>query len=182
MSSPPDWYKSPIPTNHIAPCPRRVRAFLASQPASPVIDTTSALYVWEWKGFPQFYIPIEGVDQSLLEIDDGKTDKDSRGTFSPFYIRDPGSRRGLTPGGKIYEAGGPVFPSSLGRLLRFDWSAFASWYEEDEPVYGHPRSPFVRIDCVRSSRVVRVELEGVVLAESKSSVFLYEVSVLLNFA
>src|SRR5436305_151880 len=33
------------PVNHVQPVPRRVRAVLAGQ---TVLDTTRALYVWEW--------------------------------------------------------------------------------------------------------------------------------------
>ena len=34
----------------------------------------------------------------------------------------------------------------------------------------HPRSPYVRVDALRSARPVRVELDGIVLAESASPV------------
>jgi len=48
------------------------------------------------------------------------------------------------------------------------------WLEEDEPVYGHPRDPYTRIDALRSSRHVRVELDGVLLAESTRPTILFE--------
>ena len=35
-------------------CRRRVRATSAGQ---VVLDTTRALYVWEWPIYPQYYIP-----------------------------------------------------------------------------------------------------------------------------
>ena len=38
----------------------------------------------------------------------------------------------------------------------------------------HPRSPFVRVDALRSARPVRVELDGVVLAESPAPVMVFE--------
>jgi uncharacterized protein (DUF427 family) len=38
----------------------------------------------------------------------------------------------------------------------------------------HPRSPYVRVDALRSTRPVRVELEGLVLAESSSPVMVFE--------
>jgi uncharacterized protein (DUF427 family) len=59
-------------------------------------------------------------------------------------------------------------------LVRIDWNAMDEWLEEDEPIYGHPRSPYARIDALRSSRTVRVELDGVVLAESSRPTVLYE--------
>lgn len=57
-------------------------------------------------------------------------------------------------------------------LLRF--ADADEWLEEDEPVIGHPRDPFHRIDARRSSRHVRVELDGVVLADASRSVLVFE--------
>ncbi len=36
--------------NHVEPVPRRIRAFLGGE---KVLDTTRALYVWEWPYYPQ---------------------------------------------------------------------------------------------------------------------------------
>jgi len=46
--------------------------------------------------------------------------------------------------------------------------------EEDERVFVHPRNPYVRVDALRSSRNVRIELEGVVLGESSSPTMVFE--------
>jgi uncharacterized protein (DUF427 family) len=60
-------------------------------------------------------------------------------------------------------------------LVHVDWDAVDSWFEEDEEVFGgHPRSPYSRVDAIRSSRHIRVELDGVVLAESAAPVMLFE--------
>ena len=48
------------------------------------------------------------------------------------------------------------------------------WLEEDEPIYTHPRDPYSRVDILASSRRVRVELDGVTLAESHSPRILFE--------
>ncbi|HSZ37356.1 MAG TPA: DUF427 domain-containing protein [Acidimicrobiales bacterium] len=62
----------------------------------------------------------------------------------------------------------------LDDTVRFEWSAFDAWYEEDEQVFVHPRNPYIRVDTLRSTRTVRVESHGVVLAESSSPVFCFE--------
>lgn len=49
-----------------------------------------------------------------------------------------------------------------------------SWFEEDDEVFVHPRSPYSRVDPLRSSRRIRVELDGVVLAESDATVMVFE--------
>jgi uncharacterized protein (DUF427 family) len=48
------------------------------------------------------------------------------------------------------------------------------WLEEDEPVIGHPHDPYGRIDILRSTRHVRVELDGVVLADTHHPVVVFE--------
>ena len=64
--------------------------------------------------------------------------------------------------------------AGLADHVRFEWSALDAWYEEDEQVFVHPRSPYTRVDALRSTRRIRVSLEGVALAESASPVLLFE--------
>jgi uncharacterized protein (DUF427 family) len=60
-------------------------------------------------------------------------------------------------------------------LVHVAWDAVDSWFEEDEEVFGgHPRSPYARVDALRSSRHIRVERDGVVLAESAAPVMVFE--------
>jgi len=46
--------------------------------------------------------------------------------------------------------------------------------EEDEQVFVHPRDPYTRVDALRSTRPIRIELDGEVLAESGSPVLVFE--------
>jgi uncharacterized protein (DUF427 family) len=46
--------------------------------------------------------------------------------------------------------------------------------EEDEPVAGHPRSPYHRVDALASSRHVRAQLAGELLAESHRPMAVFE--------
>jgi uncharacterized protein (DUF427 family) len=50
------------------------------------------------------------------------------------------------------------------------------WFEEDEPAPGRPRNPYHRVDCVRTSRRVRVAVAGTVLADTTRTVGVYETS------
>jgi uncharacterized protein (DUF427 family) len=60
-------------------------------------------------------------------------------------------------------------------LVHVKWESVDAWFEEDEEVFGgHPRSPYSRVDAIRSSRRVRVEIDGVVLADTGSPVLLFE--------
>lgn len=58
--------------------------------------------------------------------------------------------------------------------VRFDFAALDSWFEEDEQIFVHPRNPYTRVDALRSTRHVRIELDGVLLAESSSPVLVFE--------
>jgi len=52
---------------------------------------------------------------------------------------------------------------------------------EDEPLILHPRNPYVRVDSLRCHRHIRVELDGVVLAETHSPVLLFETGLPTRF-
>lgn len=55
----------------------------------------------------------------------------------------------------------------------FDFEPF-DWWEEDQPLVGHPRDPMHRIDVCPSSRTIRVEHRGTVLAETGQARLLFE--------
>lgn len=71
-------------------------------------------------------------------------------------------------------AGFRLADPSLAGYVALDFRAFDGWLEEDEPNVGHPRDPFHRIDVLASSRHVRLELDGQVLAESSRPMLLFE--------
>jgi len=58
--------------------------------------------------------------------------------------------------------------------IRLDWDAMDAWFEEDEEVFTHARDPYTRVDILPSSRHVRVEVDGVTIAESTSPRLLFE--------
>ena len=151
--------------NHVEPVPRRIRAVLAGQ---TVLDTTGAMYVWEWANYPQYYIPIADVRPEFL-VPEGHTQHSPRGDTELHGLRV-----------------GPIHRPHAAKLLRdsdvegisgtvrFEWVALDAWYEEDERVFVHPRSPYVRVDALRSTRAVRVELNGAVLGQSSSPIMVFE--------
>ena len=143
--------------NHVAPVPRRIRAFLGGE---KVLDTTRALYVWEWPNYPQYYIPLADVRQDLL-VPEGHTQQTGRGLVELRGLRVGDLHR---PRAARVLAESPV--GGLSGTVRFDWAAMDAWFEEDEQVFVHPRSPYTRVDALRSNRPVRVELDGAVLADA----------------
>jgi uncharacterized protein (DUF427 family) len=154
-----------VPVNHIEPAPRRVRALLGGQ---VVLDTTNALYVWETQHYPQYYVPLADVDPAVL-VDEQRPEHLARGSAMRHGLR----AGGLERSGAAHVYGEDAL-AGLAGTVRFQWDALDAWFEEDEEVFVHPRSPYVRVDALRSTRSVRVELDGVVLAESSSPVLVFE--------
>jgi uncharacterized protein (DUF427 family) len=58
--------------------------------------------------------------------------------------------------------------------VSLEWCAAVEWLEENTPVLAHPHDPYGRIDVLESSRDVRIESDGVVLAHSQRPVLLFE--------
>lgn len=63
---------------------------------------------------------------------------------------------------------------ALAGLVTFAWDGPLTWFEEEEPLLAHARDPHKRVDVVASSRAVRVEIDGVLLAESRRPLLLFE--------
>ena len=160
-----DYPRALVEVDHIEPVPRRVRATLGDQ---TVLDTTSALYVWEWPYYPQYYIPLADVRPDVL-VDENHVQELKRGKARRHGVRVGGVSR---PGAaRVF---GDDAMEGMANTVRFDWDAMDAWYEEDEQVFVHPRNPYSRVDALRSTRHVRIELDGVVLAESSSPVLVFE--------
>jgi len=160
-----DYPETLLSVDHIEPVPRRIRGFLNHE---TVFDTTRALYVWEWPKYPQYYIPFDDVNRDLI-VDEDRAERLRRGSARRYGFRvGEVEKQGvahLFAGDKI---------EALAGMMRFDWAALDAWYEEDERVFVHPRDPYTRVDAIRSTRTVRIELDGVVLAESSSPVMVFE--------
>jgi uncharacterized protein (DUF427 family) len=159
-------YPASLPTtDHIEPVPRRVRAVLGGE---TVLDTVHARYVWEWPHYPQFYVPLADVNATVL-VDENHAQRLKRGT-----ARVHGLRVGDVHKPKAARVYGSDALPGLVDTVRFEWSALDAWFEEDEQVFVHPRDPYSRVDALRSTRRVRVELDGTVLADSASPVMVFE--------
>ena len=160
-----DYPQTIAPVNQVEPVPRRIRAYVADR---VVLDTTAALYVWEWPSYPQYYIPMGDIDADYL-VDEHHERHLRMGMAGQFGLRVRGVHR---PG-----AAHRYSHSEIDRIVgtvRFDWSALDRWFEEDEEVFVHPRNPYTRVDALRSTRTVRVGLDGIELARSASPVMVFE--------
>jgi uncharacterized protein (DUF427 family) len=144
-----------------------IRAYLGGE---AVADTREPLLVWENPHYPTYYFPAADVRAKLVAT--GATEHaPGRGTAELFDVV---AERKTAPGAARRYADSPL--GDLRDAVRLDWHAMDEWLEEDEPIYAHARDPHKRVDILASSRHVRVELDGVTLAESRSPRILYETS------
>lgn len=164
----PDFPRVLVPVDHIEPAPRRIRGILNGE---WVLDTMHAKYVWEWPHYPHYYVPLDDIRQDFL-VDEHDIEEFKLGSARQYGLRV----------GDNYRAGVVrvhIAPSKEGLvdMVRIDWQALDTWFEEDEEVFVHPRDPYTRVDALRSTRHVRVELDGELLAESRSPVLVFETGV-----
>lgn len=61
-------------------------------------------------------------------------------------------------------------------FVQLPWDAVTTWFEEEEEVFGHPRNPYHRVDCVQCRRRLRVEVDGSVLVDTTDVTGMYETS------
>jgi uncharacterized protein (DUF427 family) len=150
----------------IEPGAKRVRAYLGSE---VVVDTLHPILVWEAPYYPTYYFPIADVRTELLEADGDVAHSPSRGDGRTFTVRAGGKE---APAAALRYENSPI--EELRNLIRVDWDSMDAWFEEDEEVFTHPRDPYTRVDILPSSRHVRVEVDGVTIAESTSPRLLFE--------
>jgi uncharacterized protein (DUF427 family) len=167
------------------PTPKRVRAVFGGQTA---VDSTRSVLVWEPRRVvPSYAVPVEDVRGELeaaAASDHGDAaEQPILHPGIPFAVHStPGQSFDLRADGERRAAAvfRPAAPELAGHVV-LDYYAFDDWYEEDEPIVGHPRDPYHRVDFRRSARSVRVELEGQVVAESSRATPCFETNLPLRF-
>ena len=145
---------------------KRVRAFLGGE---VVADTTRPLLVWEKPYYPTYYFPVRDVRGELLSPDGETRHSPSRGDGRLFTVRAGGRE---AAGAALRYERSPF--AELRDAIRLEWGAMDAWFEEDEEVFTHPRDPYTRVDILQSSRHVRIEVDGVLVAESSKPILLFE--------
>ena len=162
---------------------KRVRAVSGD---ATVADSTRALLVWEPRRVvPSYAVPVEDLRAELVPVEGRQA-----GETPPFLHpgipfaehSTPGQSFTLRVGGRDLESAGfrPDDPDLRDHVV-LDFSAFDAWYEEDVRLVGHPRDPYHRVDARPSSRHVRIELDGVVLAETDRPTLVFETNLPVRY-
>ena len=154
----------------VEPTVKRVRAMLGGE---TVVDSRRALLLFEKGHLPVYYFPLEDVREDLLEETDEHTTCPRKGEASYYTIR---------AGAKAAENAAWRYPEPIDDCpdisghVAFYWNAMDSWWEEDDQVFKHARDPYHRVDVLRSSRHVTVEIDGEVVADTHRPLLLVETS------
>lgn len=166
------------------PTVKRLRATVAD---TTIVDSTRALLVWEPRRIsPWFAVPAADVRAELLPAradEGGESAPDVLHPGIPFRLHScPGAELTLRAGDVTRQRAAfrPADPD-LAAYVLLDFDAFDAWYEEDERIHGHPRDPFHRLDIRRSSRHVRIELDGEPIADSTRPTLVFETSLPVRF-
>ncbi|WP_113700148.1 DUF427 domain-containing protein [Nonomuraea lactucae] len=152
---------------------KRVRTLFGGR---VVADTTRALLVWEAPYYPTYYFPLEDVAEAVLRPEGTTRHSPSRGDGEVHTVSSGGVE---AAGAALVYAESPLEP--IRGHVRFGWDAMEAWFEEDEEVFVHARDPYTRVDVLPSSRHVRVEVDGVTVADSRSPRILFETGLPARF-
>jgi uncharacterized protein (DUF427 family) len=170
------------------PVDKRIRGLIEHQ---AVVDTDRALLVWEPKRVvPSYAVPVKELEGVTTPAPEPAADESAptdvaaphlgeRPVYDPsvpFAVHTtPGTSLDLRVAG-VQRRAAAFRPSddALSEYVIVDFAAFDEWFEEDERNVAHPRDPFHRIEIVHSSRSVRVERDGELLAASSRPYLLFE--------
>lgn len=144
-----------------------------------VVNTRRALLLWEpMRATPVYAVPVNDVTAQLIKSSLSSHVFDGSRLLFPhdaFLLHSTdGEVLDILVADQLFEGAAFSFADpDLNGYIELDFEAF-EWFEEDELLFAHARDPFHRIDVRSSSREVRVEFNGVILAETSTPEVLFE--------
>ena len=163
---------------HVEPTARWLRGVFSGV---TVVDTKHAILVRcqaPRRGRPTYYFPVEDVRMDLLSPS-GKVENDRHIGDASYYDLKLGDR---VSENAAWSFGEPFASADVDRgdapdlrgYVAFAWDAIDHWFEEAEEIFRHPRDPYKRVDCIPSTRHVRVIVDGETVADTQHPVLLFE--------
>ncbi|MDJ0757279.1 MAG: DUF427 domain-containing protein [Ardenticatenaceae bacterium] len=147
-----------IPRRRLDPARRRLRARLAGR---WLFDTLDACLFYEKGQHPVYIIPLDLLDPTMLKPFGGKKIGQDGRWWSLQTERD------LRPGVVRTWPDPPADLPILHHYAVVEMAAADAWFEEDTEVFNRPRDPYRRVDILESSRYIRIEIDGLTVAESR---------------
>jgi uncharacterized protein (DUF427 family) len=156
------------PPARVEPTPRWARVRIGT---TLVADSRRArLLVWYGPGrLPTYCFPPDDVRAAHF------VPSTAGAAPAPFLeVHDVRDGDTVVPASAFRFADAPAPLDALDGSWTFAWDTGLSWFEEALEVHVHAREPRHRVDAVPSERHVRVEVDGVVVAESRRPHALFE--------
>ncbi|KAH9960884.1 hypothetical protein BC827DRAFT_1342580 [Russula dissimulans] len=142
---------------YIEDAPSRVRVLFNGQ---YIVDTRKAKLGWEHPYYPTYFFHVSDVPQRFLQ-----NPKESE-TYTTYDLVV-----------KERVAEGAVAVHNDGKfkdLVKIVFDRVDAWLEEEDEIHVHPKDPYKRIDIHQSSRHVRIEIDGVEVANTTKPRLLFE--------
>lgn len=149
---------------------RRIRVQFNSE---YIADSTKTFLLRRGAGRLNYYFPEQDV--RMKHLVPRKSSRDDRNYFD-VRIRDTVAKGAAW---KLHEPTQEM--AVLDGYIAFHWNRMDHWFEEEEEIFGHPRDPYHRVDARHSTRRVRVEVDGIVLADSDRPTIVFETGLPARF-
>jgi uncharacterized protein (DUF427 family) len=185
-----DLFMSELGALRYEPIAKRIRGVMGDE---TVVDSTRTRLVWEpGRVVPDYAVPEDDVAGEVAPATNGAAplpaelprlgERPILDPSVPFSVHTAdGEPVTIRARGGREASGFRLRDPELDGYVLVEFGAFDAWDEEDERNVSHPRDPFHRIDIVHSSRHVRVESDGEVLAESSRPYLLFETHLPVRF-
>ncbi|WP_433305211.1 DUF427 domain-containing protein [Actinoplanes sp. CA-030573] len=163
--------RHPVPDGAITwePSERWVRGRAGGE---TIVDSRRPILVWQpAQAVPLYAFPASDVRGDLLREATRPAGHPHAGAAASYD---------LVLGTEVREAAAWRFAAAeLSGYIAFEWfgrtgRGLDHWFEEEEEIFVHPRDPYKRVDAIRSSRHVRVEIDGTLVADSHRPTLLFE--------
>ncbi|KAJ7261819.1 DUF427-domain-containing protein [Mycena haematopus] len=146
---------------HIEDSPKRVRVLFGGE---FIVDTKKAKLVWEQRYYPTYFFPHSELSPEYLQL---VSEHPTNGDTYDLILTSKKAAGAVT---KYTNSS----HQHLNGLLKINFSDADAWFEEDQQIFVHPKDPYKRVDVLNSSRHIRVEVEGVEVANSHAPKLLFE--------
>jgi uncharacterized protein (DUF427 family) len=179
VTTTPETVRRPLPPADAVTWEPSERWVRGTKDGTTVVDSRRPVLVWEpGVAVPLYAFPTEDVRTDLLRPA-AKPETGSHSGSTVFYD--------LVLDGRTIANAAWSFPGAeLSGHIAFEWfrrtgRGLDHWYEEEEEIFIHPRDPHKRIDALRSSRRVQVEIGGRVVADTTAPVLLFETGLPIRY-
>jgi len=144
---------------------KRVRVLFGGQ---WIADTKKPKLVWEANSPAYFFVSTEIPSKYLRRSESaapGQRKDEHQITF------DVVAGQKAAKGAAVQYGDGA---GDLAGLTKITFGAMDGWFEEEDQIFAGPKNPYHRVDVLQSSRHVRIEVEGIEVANSHKPRLLYE--------